>query len=135
MKPIDILKAAGVAVLLLVLNVLIAILVVLAYSVFIDPGHPREYYDEAAQRIVPWCSYISGTALFFIAGYYFSRRNPARNGVLFAVTFTVLYAIIDGATVGFAGVFSIVFGLSMMAKLLAGVAGAFLATRNPKARS
>jgi hypothetical protein len=135
MKPIDILKATGVAILLLALNVLIAVLVVLAYSVFIDPGHPREYYNEAAQRIAPWCSHIAGTALFFVAGYYFAKRNPERNGVLFAVTFTVLYAIIDGAIVGFVGVFSIVFGLSMLAKLLAGLAGAFLAIRKAKSLS
>ena len=56
MKPIDFAKAAGVAVAVLVLNVLIAILVVFVYSVLIDPGHPREYYDAAAPRIAPWCS-------------------------------------------------------------------------------
>jgi hypothetical protein len=133
MSPIDYLKATGVAILVLVLNVLIAVLVVFAYSVFIDPGHPREYYNEAALRIAPWCSHIAGTALFFVAGYFFARRRPERNGFLFAVNFSVLYAVIDGATIGFVGVFSIVFGLSMLAKLLAALAGGFLATR--KARS
>jgi hypothetical protein len=36
------------------------------------------------------------------AGYFFGRRRPERNGYLFAAAFTVLYAIIDSASVGFA---------------------------------
>jgi hypothetical protein len=127
MKPIDFAKAAGVAVAVLVVNVLIAILVVLVYRFAIEPGHESEFYDEAALRIAPWCSHIAGTALFFGAGYLFTRRRPDRNGLLFALAFTVLYALIDAATVGF-GV-SVEFGLSMLAKLAAGQAGAFLAIR------
>lgn len=132
MKAIDFAKAAGVAVAVLVLNVLIAILVVLGYSIFIEPGHPHEFYNAAALRIAPWCSHIFGTALFFGAGYLFARRRPERNGLLFAAVFTVLYAIIDGATVGFVGVLNIEFALSMLAKLLAALAGAFLANRKGK---
>jgi hypothetical protein len=128
MKPIDYAKAAGVGFLLLVLNVLLSIPVILFYAWFIDPGHPREYYDKAALRIAPWCSHIIGTALFFVAGYWFARRRPQRSGLLFATVFTVLYAIIDSATVGFQGILSHTFGLSMLAKLVAALAGAYLAT-------
>jgi hypothetical protein len=129
MKPIDFAKAAGVAVALLFFNVLIAILVVLVYSFAIEPGHPPEFYDAAAQRIAPWCSHIAGTGLFFATGYLFARRRPDRNGFVFALAFTGLYAVIDAATVGFAGALSVEFGLSMLAKLAAGVAGAFVASR------
>ena len=129
MKPLDFAKAVAVAVVLLVLNVLIAVAVVFGYSILIEPGHPREFYDAAALRIVPWCSHIAGTALFFGAGYFFARRRPQRNGFLFATTFTVLYAIIDAATVGFVGILGTAFALSMLAKWLAALLGAFLAAR------
>jgi hypothetical protein len=131
MKPIDFAKAAGVALLLLVLNVLFSIPVILVYRFFIETGHPSEFYDQAAMRIAPWCSYIIGTALFFIASFFLAKRRPERNGFLFAATFTGLYAFIDAATIGFVGINWIEF-VSVLAKLLAALAGAFLATRNRK---
>jgi hypothetical protein len=135
MKLLDFAKAAGVAVLILIISVIISILAVLFYSYFINPGHPRAYYDDAAKRIAPWCSHIAGTALFFLAAYYFGRGNPARNAYFFALTFTVLYAVIDGATVAFKGIFNLQFGLSMLAKLLAALGGAYLATISRAAAS
>jgi hypothetical protein len=129
MKPIDFARAAGVAVLLLALNVLISIFVVLGYSVLVEPGHPKEFYDAAAQRIAPWCSHIAGTALFLGAGYLFTRRRPQRNGFWFAGAVTLFYALIDAATVGFVGAFAPSFVLSLLAKLIAALAGAFLAMR------
>jgi hypothetical protein len=116
----------------LVLNVLISVVVVLVYSLVIDPGHPHEYYNAAALRIAPWCSHTAGTALFLLAGYLFARLRPQRNAYLFAVCFAVLYAVIDAATVGFVGALSLEFLLSMLAKLLAALAGAFLARRTAK---
>jgi hypothetical protein len=135
MKPIDFAKAAGVAIGVLALNILIAVLVVFGYSVFIEPGHPREFYDAAALRIAPWSAHIFGTALFFGAGYLFARRRPQRNGFLFAAAFSVLCAIMDAATVGFVCVFEVEFALSMLGNLLAALAGAFLAGRKHKGPS
>ena len=135
MKPIDFLKAAGVALLILIISVLIAILAVLFYSFFIHPGESKEFYDAAALRIAPWCSHIAGTALFFLASYYFARRNPARNAFLFALAVVVLYVIIDGATVAYKGIFNLQFGLSMLAKTLGALGGAYLAARRPAVAS
>ena len=88
MKPIDFIKAIGVAIALLAINVLIAILVVIVYRFLIEPGHPTEFYDEAAMKIAPWCSHIAGTALFFVASYFLTARRPDRNGPLFAAAVT-----------------------------------------------
>jgi hypothetical protein len=132
MKPIDFLKAAATAMVVLALNILIAVLVVFGYSTFIEPGHPREFYDAAALRIAPWSAHTAGTALFFGAGYLLASRRPQRNGFLFAAAFTGLYAIIDGAIVGFVGVLSVEFALSILANLLAALGGTFLATRKRK---
>ena len=80
-------------------------------------------------KIAPWCSHIAGTALFFVASYFLTARRPDRNGPLFAAAVTLFYAIIDAATVGFAGVVEVEFLLSMLAKLLAALAGAYVASR------
>jgi hypothetical protein len=129
MKPIDFVKAIVVAIAMLAANVVIVILTVFVYSTLIEPGHPRAFYDSAALRIAPWCVHTAGTALFLGVGYFFARSRPQRNGFLFAATFSVLYAVIDGATVGFAGVLTVEFIQSMLANLLAALAGAWLTTR------
>ena len=128
MKPIDFAKAAGVAALILALSVIVSIIAVFAYSLM-EPGHPKSFYDAAALRIAPWCSYIAGTAFCFAAGYLCGKRHPERNGYLFALVFILFFALIDGAVIGFAGIFALNFFLSILAKLLAALAGAFLARR------
>ena len=129
MKPIDFLKAAGVALALLVINVLVVILAVVAYAQLIEPGHPSDYYNAAAKWIAPWCTRTVGLAAFFVASYLLTKRRPDRNGLLFATAFSLFYAIIDAATVGFVEVLNIEFLLAMLTNLLAALAGAYLATR------
>ena len=130
MRPIDFLKALGVAIGLLAVKVLIAILAVAIYAYFIDPGHPHEYYEAAATKIVRWPVHILGTAFFLLAGYLFAKRRPQRNGLLFAAAFTALHMIVDGATVAFKGIWNIEFALAMLSNLIAALAGALLAARS-----
>ena len=131
MQPLDYAKAAGCAVGLLVLNVVIAVFAVGIYSIFVKPGQTQEFYEAAALRIAPWSSHTAGTAIFLAAGYIFAKRKPQRNGLWFAACFTFLYAVIDGATVGFVGVLNAEFGLSMIVKLIAALLGAFAARKTP----
>jgi hypothetical protein len=129
MRQIDFAKAAGAAVGILVLNLLCAVLAVLAYSIFVAPGHPSEYYDAAALWIAPWSAHIAGTLLFLGAGFWFARQARERNGYLFAVVFTALYGVLDSATVGFKCVFELHFVLSMLGNFGAALVGAFVGTR------
>jgi hypothetical protein len=129
MRPVDFAKALGVAIGLMVVNILIAILAVVVYSYFIEPGRTQEYYQAAAPTIVRWPVHILGTAFFALAGYHFAKQRPQRNGLAFAAGFSVLYALVDGATVGFMGIWNIEFGLSMLANLIAALLGAYIAVR------
>ncbi|CAN5150672.1 hypothetical protein BH11PSE2_BH11PSE2_04800 [soil metagenome] len=130
MKLIDYAKAFGVGLLLFALNMGFAIAVIFGWSILIEPGHDDAYYNAAALRIAPWCSYIIGTSLFLLAGWLSARRKPERNALVFALVFTVLYALIDTASVGFADLLTLAFPLSNGAKLVAALAGAALAARS-----
>jgi hypothetical protein len=50
--------------------------------------------------------------------------------VLLAVAVVICYAVLDGASVGFIGFFTVGFGITMMLKLVAGLAGAQLAVKS-----
>ena len=129
MKPADFAKAAGVAVLVLVIDVLIAVGVVFAWSILAAPGHSRAYYQTAGIPIAQWSTRIAGTALIFGAAWLSAKRRPDRNAYRFAVALVVFYAILDGASVGFQGFFTFGFGLTILIKVIASLAGAFVAMR------
>jgi hypothetical protein len=80
-------------------------------------------------KIVPWIVHIASPILFLVAGYLFARRRPDRNGLLFATTFAVVYAIVDGAMMGYPGILSAEFLWSMLANLAAGMIGAVVGGR------
>ena len=102
MKPIDYLKAVGVALGILVVNVAISFGVVAAYATFIDPGHDEAYYQAAAQWIAPWSSIAFGWLLFFTASYFVSRKSD-RNALAFALATLAAYAAIDLGIIGAVG--------------------------------
>ena len=129
MKPADFAKAAGAAVLVLVIDVLIAVAVVFAWSILIAPGHSKAYYQTAGIPIALWSTRIAGTALIFGAAWLSAKRRPERNAYLFAVALVVFYAILDGASVGFQGFFTLGFGLTILIKVIGSLAGALVAIR------
>jgi hypothetical protein len=51
MKPVDTMRAAGFAAVVLILDVLLAVGAVYLWSVFVAPGHPRAYYASAGVPI------------------------------------------------------------------------------------
>lgn len=133
MKPIDFLKAAGVGLAVMALTVAASFPMVFVYATFVEPGHPQEFYTQAAQWIAPWSSHILGPILFFAFNFWLARRRPERNALLFAVASIVLYAVIDfGMMLFFAppsAFLNLTVALSLTGKLLGAVAGALLGSR------
>jgi hypothetical protein len=132
MTLLDFLKALGVAVLLMVLNVAIAFGVMAIYSTFIAPGHDVAFYESAAQRIAPWSSIFVGAALFFLAMLWLAWRRQGRNGYLFAFAVVAIYAAIDLSAILAAGAltgFGAIVAASMLSKLAAAELGAWLGRR------
>ena len=72
-----------------VIDVLIAVGVVFAWSIFVAPGHPKAYYQTAGIPIAQWSTRIAGTALIFGAAWLPAKRRPERNAYLFAVALVV----------------------------------------------
>lgn len=132
MSGLDYIKALGVALLLMVLNVAASFGVVAAYAYLIEPGHEAAYYEAAAQSIAPWSSVFVGALLFFVAAWFFGARKPARPALAFALTFAAIYTAIDFAIIAAVGgleYLGLVVWISVSAKFAASAAGALLAKR------
>ena len=140
MKPIDYLKAAGVGAAVLALTLALSYPMVAFYAYFIEPGHPQQFYVDAAQWIAPWSSHVFGPLLFFAFTYRLARRSPGRNAVAFAIASFVAYVVIDWGTVlgmgmGLGVMLKPSVALSLGTKLLAALAGAYLAKPTQTHRS
>ena len=129
MKTIDYAKAAGIAALVLIVDVLIAIGVVYLYAAFINPGHPRDYYAVVGISVARWSTRVAGTALLLGVAWICGRRNPNRNAYAFAAAITFFYALLDAASTLFQGVFTASFAFTIALKLAGAVFGAWAATR------
>jgi hypothetical protein len=126
----DFIKAIGIALALLVLNVAVAFGVVAVYSIAIEPGHDPSFYESAAQRIAPWSSVVAGIVLFFLAALWLAWRRAGRNGYLFAAAFALIYAALDVTIIVMSGailLLGLIVTLSMLTKLGAALAGAWMA--------
>jgi hypothetical protein len=131
MRAVDFLKAFGVALGIMIVNVAISFGVVFAYSLLVEPGHDQAYYEAAAQWIAPWSSIAFGWLLFLIATYILSRK-PDRSALAFAITAFAFYAAADLAIIGAAGVLGTVgpiVALSLSSKLAGAIAGVWFAGR------
>ncbi len=133
MSWLDFAKAAGIAALVLIVDVLAAVAVVYAWAAFVNPGHPHSYYAAAGIPIARWSTRIFGTGLVFGTAWLLAKRKPERNAILFGTSLVVFYALFDGASVGFAGFFTLGIALTMSLKLVAAVAGGLIAVQSKQA--
>ena len=137
MNSLDAVKAVGLAVLILALNLLVAVLAVVAHAALIEPGRPQGFYSAAAPRIAGWSAPIGGAVLFLAATYGLGRRRPQPNALRFAGMAWLAYVIVDvgsGAAGGDAqAMLSTTTTVSMGLALLGALAGAALARARSKA--
>ncbi len=135
MKPLDYLKALGVAMLTLTITLIASFPMVAFYAYVIEPGHPQEFYNDAAQWIAPWSSYVLGPIVLFALNFWLARHTPERNALLFAVVTIVFYSFVDFGILPLTGVplvdvLTLTMGLALGAKLVGALLGASLGTRS-----
>lgn len=135
MSAIDFVKALGVAIATLAITLAASFPMVAFYAFFIEPGHPQEFYNEAAQWIAPWSSHVLGPLIFFASNFWLARRTPERNAMLFAAATIVLYAVVDLSTWPMMGLpissaLTVTFALSLCAKAAGAVLGAYLGSQS-----
>lgn len=133
MKPIDYVKALGLAVLVLAVNIALTFVVVFVYAQFVEPGHPPEFYSAAAPGIAGWTGPAGGVLLMVLATYVSGRRRPERNAVAYGLAVGVAYVLVDTASgLAMAPASEFLkpqFLLSMAGAVLAALAGGWLAAR------
>jgi hypothetical protein len=127
-------KAVGTALALLVLNLLLTTLAVFAYAQWIAPGQPAESYDAAALDIAAWTAPVGGALLFFGACFWLAGRRRGRSRFGFVLRLWIAYAILDvlvgAALAGVPSLLSWELLGSLAVALLAGLAGAVVASRS-----
>lgn len=129
----DYFKAFATGLAVLVLNLLTLVLLVFGYSQVIAPGHPPEFYAEAAPRLGAYSGPIAGALLMFALVWLLSRGKPQRNAYAFAAAAFVSYAALDIAlglaAASPAALFTPTFALSLAGVCAAALAAAFISAR------
>ena len=124
----------GVAVLVLVANVVASILYMVVYSYVIDPGHDPQYYNDHIQVAGPYCSIVAGIPLMFLAGWWVAGWWQRAHGVRPAWIVWLAYTMIDLAillAVGMSLRVGLLFVVSFATKLAAAYFGARLRIARP----
>lgn len=120
-------RAAGLAFVVLIVDVVLAVAVVYVWGKTQHHGHSEVFYQTAAASIQRWSTRIVGTGLIFFAAWAAARKRAPRQAYVFAIALVFFYAFLDGASVAFEHFVNASMALSLVLKLLAGLAGAGLA--------
>jgi hypothetical protein len=129
MNPMEFLRAAGLAFVVLIIDVVLAVAVVYLWGTYQHPGQSESFYATAGIPIARASTRILGTTLIFLTAWLAARRRPQRRAYGFALALVFFYALLDGASVAFEDFFNFSIALTMALKLIAALAGAALAVR------
>lgn len=112
----------GVALLVLIVNVLLSVLYMVVYGHLINPGHDEQFYHDHIQVAAPYCSIVAGIPLMFLAGWWVAGWKNIGRPIAAALTVWVSYAVIDlaiimaaGATLDVLSLFSVSFATKLVA--------------------
>ena len=122
----------GLAILVMVANVIVSILYMVVYGYLIDPGHDQQYYDAHIQSAAPYSSIVAGIPLMFLAGYWISGWWDGKFAVQSALVVWLVYALIDLTALMAAGStanMSVLVAISLITKLAAIYVGAVIVGR------
>src|SRR5262245_7947966 len=123
----------GIALLVMVANIVASILYMVVYGHLINPGHEKAYYHEHVKIAAPYCSIVAGIPLMFLAGWWVSGFWEAGLGVQSAIIVWLAYAAIDLAILAASGMtakIGIIVAISLITKLAAAYLGALFAGRS-----
>lgn len=126
---------SGVALLVMVANVLASIIYMVIYGHVIDPGHEAQYYHDHIQIAGPYCSIVAGIPIMFLAGYWVAGWWQRTLGVRGAWFVWLIYGLLDLAILlvaGITGWIAAVFVISFATKLAAINTGASMRLKQPK---
>lgn len=127
MKPVDFLKALGVAILIMALDLVCAFIVVWVWTLINSPPQPLTPMDPLVIELSTRSTSICGPILFALFVWLFSRKRPDRNAWGFALAVFGFYMLVDWGMVAFQGILEPeVLGIAAL-KLLGALVGAWLA--------
>jgi len=127
-------RAAGLAFVVLILDVLLTVGVVYVWGKSQQSGHPAIFYQTAAISLARGSTRIAGTAMIFLAAWAAARQRPSPQAYYFALALVSFYAFLDGASTAFVDFFNLGTMLTMALKLAAAVVGAALGVRHRSLR-
>lgn len=120
------------AVAVMIVNVVIFILYMVAYSYVINPGQNEAHYQTYAMLSAPYSSIVVGMPLMFLACRWIGNKFEARHCLTAALLVWLVYFLIDITVIIFAGEFSrvaLLFTISFATKLAAAYFGGLAARK------
>ena len=108
---------AGLALVVMAVNVAITILYMVIYSHAIDPGHEKAYYEAHVRVAAPYCSIVAGIPLMFLVGWWVGLRP--------AIVVWMVYTFVDLAVLAGSGL-TVRMGAFVAVSLLTKLASACL---------
>lgn len=129
MKPVDFLKALGVAILIMAMDLACAFAWVGVWALLNQPAQPLSPTDPIVIELSSLSTRVCGPVLFALFIWLFSRRKADRNVWAFAASVFGFYLLVDWGAVGFKGMFEPLALQTAALKLAGAFVGAWLARR------